>query len=72
MCEAIKNAIELKKNSLILGRTANEFKSNFGAVPKKSFIYLKIQNVILNFLLKPFFVTIKPKDWVQRFPFKKY
>ena len=71
LCEAIKNAIELKKNSLILGRTANEFKSNFGAVPKKSFIYLKIQNVILNFLLKPFLVTIKPKDWVQRFPFKK-
>ena len=39
-----KIAIHLKKERLILGRTANEYKSNFGAVPIKSYIYLKIEN----------------------------
>ena len=44
LCENIINAINNKNNRLILGRTANEFKSNFGAVPKKSYIYININN----------------------------
>ena len=41
LLENILNAINLKKKELLLGRTANEFKSNFGAEPKQStYIYM--------------------------------
>ena len=71
LCESIKNAILKKKKNLIFGRTANEFKSNFGAIPKKSHIYLKINNKLMSFFLAPFLKKLKPKSWIQRFPFKK-
>jgi hypothetical protein len=70
LCENIINAINNKNNRLILGRTANEFKSNFGAVPKKSYIYININNKLYSFLFKGFLNKIKPKKWIQRFPFK--
>ena len=35
LVETIHNAIKLKMNKVVLGRTANEFKSNFGAIPIK-------------------------------------
>ena len=50
---------------------SNEFKSNFGAIPKKSHIYLKINNKLMSFFLAPFLKKLKPKSWIQRFPFKK-
>ena len=71
LCESIKNSIENKKKNLIFGRTANEFKSNFGAIPKESHIYLKINNKLMSFFLAPFLKKLKPKSWIQRFPFKK-
>ena len=60
-----------KSTELILGRTANEFKSNFGALPEKNFIYIKFTNVFLNILFNPLIKNIKIKKWNQRRPFKK-
>ena len=70
LCENIINAIKNKNNRLVLGRTANEFKSNFGALPKKSYIYININNRMYSFLFRGFLKKIKPKSWIQRFPFK--
>ena len=56
---------------MIFGRTANEFKSNFGAVPKRSYVYFKAQNRFVAILLKGFLKNIKPKSWIQRNPFKE-
>ena len=51
LIENIQTAIELKKDKLILGRTANEYKTNFGASPIKSYVHLKIRNKYLRVLL---------------------
>ncbi|MEC9303783.1 MAG: hypothetical protein VYD59_04985 [Bacteroidota bacterium] len=70
LLENISNAIKYKKETLLLGRTANEFKSNFGAVPKKSHVYLKINNYFIRLFLKPIYNNIRIKKWTQRNPFK--
>ena len=71
LCESINNAITQKKKKLIFGRTANEFKSNFGAIPVKSYVYFKVQNKFMALFLRRFLSKIKPKIWVQRNPFRK-
>ena len=56
LLETIKNGINQKCDEIVFGRTANEYKSNFGAIPKKSFIYIrsksKISNFIMSFIFK--------------------
>ena len=71
LCDSINNAITQKKKKLIFGRTANEFKSNFGAVPKKSYVYFKAQNKLMALVLKRFLRNIKTKKWILRSPFKE-
>ena len=70
LTENINSAIKLNKKSLILGRTANEYKSNFGATPIKSHVYLKINNKFLHYILKPIYKKIRIAKWKQRSPFK--
>lgn len=70
LCECISNAIKQKKKVVVLGRTANEFKSNFGAVPFKSSVYLKVNNKFLAYFLNPYIKKMKTKAWTQRRPFK--
>ena len=70
LIENINTAIKLKKDKLVLGRTANEFKSNFGAKPIKSFIYVYVKNIFIRFLILSIFKKIKYKPWKQRSPFK--
>ena len=70
LIENINNAIKLNMRLLILGRTANEFKSNFGAIPIKSFVYLRLCNNFLRYILTPIFSKIVVKNWQQRRPFK--
>ena len=72
LIENINNAIQLKKDKLILGRTANEYKSNFGAYPIKSYIYLKVRNKYLHILLNPIYTRLGIKKWKQRHPFRNY
>lgn len=64
---AIKHKIELIK----FGRTANEFKSNFGAIPKTNTGYVYGKTGLLIKLLSPLLKLIKPKKWIQRKPFKE-
>ncbi len=68
--ETIKSAISNKKSKLILGRTAAEFKSNVGAQPIHSEIFIYLKSPILRRLLRPILENIKPGNWVQRNPFK--
>jgi hypothetical protein len=71
LIETINNAIKNKMNKVVFGRTANEFKSNFGAIPIKSYVYIKVKNKYLNFILKPIFNRLTIKNWIKRNPFKK-
>lgn len=68
--QTIKGAIENQKSKIIFGRTAAEFKSNVGAKPIASKIYIHLENPILRALLRPVLSTIKPGKWTQRNPFK--
>ena len=70
LIETINNAINLKMNKVVFGRTANEFKSNFGAVPISSYVYIKVKNKYLNIFLKPIFKRLRIKSWIKRNPFK--
>jgi hypothetical protein len=67
--ESVKNGIEKRKKQVVFGRTAAEFKSNVGAVPKQSFIYIYLKSPLLRILLSPILSNIKPKKWIQRNPF---
>ncbi len=69
--ETIKSAISNKKSKLILGRTAAEFKSNVGAQPIYSEIFVYLKSPILRRLLRPILENIQPGNWVQRNPFKE-
>jgi len=71
LIETIDNAIKLKMNKVVFGRTANEFKSNFGAIPIKSYIYIKLKNKYLNIIFMPIFKRLTIKNWIKRNPFKK-
>ena len=71
LVENISHSINLKKKRLILGRTANEYKSNFGAFPIKSYVYLKVKRRFLRFLLTPIFHNLGVKKWKKRSPFKR-
>ena len=70
LLENIASAINLRKERLILGRTANEYKSNFGAVPIKSYVYLKVDNKLLRTILRPIYSRLRINSWIQRSPFK--
>ena len=68
--ESIKHGIECGAKEVIFGRTAAEFKSNVGATPEKSHIYIHLHNPLLRWVLRPILSSIKPKKWTQRHPFK--
>lgn len=70
LLENITSAIRLRKERLILGRTANEYKSNFGAVPIRSYVYLRVESKFLSTILRPVFNRLSIKKWIQRKPFK--
>lgn len=68
--QTIKDAIENQKSKIVFGRTAAEFKSNVGAKPIASKIYIYIKNPVIRALLRPILSAIKPDKWTQRNPFK--
>ena len=71
LLESIKLGIEKNKSKIIFGRTANEFKSNFGATPVKSYIYIRFQNSIVHSIFKRIFKNNSIKKWVQRSPYNE-
>ena len=68
---SIEQAMLLKKKVLYFGRTASEYKSNFGSVPVKSYVYVKFKNRLLNRFFQPYIKNMQPHSWIQRRPFKK-
>ena len=69
--EQIQFAIENKIDLIKFGRTASEFKSNFGAVPQSNKGFVYDQGGVLLYFLNPLLKLLKPKDWIQRNPFKE-
>jgi hypothetical protein len=69
--DQVRSAITKKKSKLILGRTAMEMKSNFGAEPYEMCCYVRHSGQLINKALKPVFNYIKQTEWTQRRPFKE-
>ena len=53
-------------DKVVFGRTANEFKSNFGAIPMKSYVYIKVKNRYLSIILNPILKRLTIKKWIKR------
>lgn len=66
----IVEAIESKKHSINLGRTASEIKTTVGAKAHELICYIKPQNPVSKLILKPFMQFLQPSAWVPRNPFK--
>lgn len=69
--DKIEYAIENKVELIKFGRTASEFKSNFGASPQSNIGYVYDSSGVLLSLLSPLLKIIKEKKWHQRNPFKE-
>ena len=67
----IEIAIDKKVSTLNFGRTASEIKSSVGAIPEHLTLYIRHQKTITNKILKLFLLKIHPKEYHQKFPFKK-
>ena len=70
LIETINNAINERCQKIIFGRSASEFKSNFGAKPIKSHVFIGFKNIILSYVFGFLLKRIHIKHWVQRRPFK--
>ena len=70
LVDKIKYAIKLNKSKIIFGRTANEFKSNFGATPLKSYVYINFHNILSHISFKYILRKNRILPWIQRKPFK--
>ncbi|MEZ4738818.1 MAG: hypothetical protein R2818_05530 [Flavobacteriales bacterium] len=64
--------VALKKgvDKIHFGRTAEQAKSNLGAVPVEMRFYVKHRNRLANKLVGPFLRSIRPDGFEQRSPFK--
>ena len=69
--ETIRIGIDNQYEKIIFGRTANEFKSNFGAIPLKSYLYIKFKSRFMHFIFKIILENTIANKWIQRKPFKK-
>ena len=50
----------------MLGRTANEYKSNFGAKPINSHVFISVRNRFALPFFKLIFSRIRVGEWAQR------
>lgn len=66
----IREAINNRVQTLSFGRTALEIKSTVGAHPVEHAAYLRLNNSLLNKLIKPFMPTTSPDKYILRDPFK--
>lgn len=66
----IKEAINVKVKTLSFGRTALEMKTTVGAKPVDHAAYMRLNNKLLNKLVKPFLPSASPSNWIPRDPFK--
>ena len=70
LLNSVRLGIERNKKSIIFSRTAMQIKSSIGAVPEDLYLYLNIQNRLLNNLVKLAFKYLNPPVvFNQRHPF---
>lgn len=67
----IKDAIELKSAQLFFGRTALEIKTTVGAKAYPLHTYFRMNNSLLNGMIKPLVKRSKQEEWTPRDPYKK-
>ncbi len=71
LLNTVRHALALKKKTIIFSRTAMQIKSSIGAVPEELYLYLVVQNKILNRLVRTAFKRLDPPVvFNQRHPFK--
>ena len=72
LLNTVRLAIKRKKSTTVFSRTAMQIKSSIGAVPEELYLYLNVQNKMLNALVRLAFKYLKPPAaFEQRHPFKK-
>ena len=64
-------ALQRGLSKILFGRTAEQAKSNLGAVPVDMRFYVRHRNALANKLVGPFLRSVKPEPFEQRSPFKK-
>ncbi len=69
--EYIKMAIDSKSELLSFGRTAMEMKTTVGAVSHNYHTYIKLNNRLLNSIIKKIIPEEVPANWIPRDPFRK-
>lgn len=68
--EQIEYAISNNLETIKFGRTASEFKSTIGAIPVNNYGYVYHPCKSVMIATSPLLSLIKPKEWIQRNPFK--
>jgi len=68
--ELLSDSITDGAKSIDLARTAMEIKSTMGAEPHNYQLLVKHLNGFTNSIVKRFINNLRPKEWVQRKPFK--
>jgi hypothetical protein len=66
----VRKAIDLKADTLNLGRTSSEIKSTLGAIPHSLSCYVKHKKSLANLIFKPLVKKIKPTDYKLHNPIK--
>ena len=70
LVDLLELALEKGLRRINFGRTAEQTKSNLGAVPVEMRFYVKHRNRLANKLVGPFLRAISPDEFEQRSPFK--
>lgn len=69
--DLLDTALRSKLQRINFGRTAEQAKSNLGAVPVPTRFYVKHRNPLASKLAGPFLRSVKPAEFEQRSPFKQ-
>ncbi len=71
LLDVLAFAMDKDLRRINFGRTAEQAKSNLGALPVDMRFYVKHRNRLANKLVGPFLRSVKPDAFEQRSPFKK-
>lgn len=71
LVDVLEFAMDNQLRRINFGRTAEQTKSNLGALPVDMRFYVKHRNRLANKLVGPFLRSVKPETYEQRSPFKK-
>lgn len=71
LLDTLEFSLDKGLHRINLGRTAEQAKSNLGAVPVETQFHVKHRNRLANKLIGPFLRSVKPDAFEQRTPFKK-